>query len=113
MKTITAVFALALPFAAASAIPARAEVGPCELSKTEIEKFVCKDKKLKNLDEHALTVFGRAIVRSPKPEQREAIISAQLDFQGKLEKCGPDVACLKESYSARINELIDLILRAK
>ena len=113
MNRIAASIALALPLAVFSVSHAGAAVSSCELAKTEVEIFVCQDHKLRNLDEQVLTTFGRAIMHSPKPERHEVIIGGQVDFQNRLEKCGKDATCLKESYSARINELIDLILRAK
>ena len=113
MSRTAAIIALAMSLAAFAVTPAFAVVGACELAKTAVEKVVCADRKLKYLDERMYSLFGRAIVMSPKAQQHEALISQQFDLQNRLEKCGSDMGCLKETYSAQINQLIDQILNTK
>jgi uncharacterized protein len=74
----------------------------CAKAKTKIDKLVCGDPKLSELDEKLSGLYKKVLELTPAPEdskeqQREWV-------KGSRNTC-KDAACLEEAYASRISEL--------
>jgi uncharacterized protein len=74
----------------------------CAKAKTKIDKLVCGDAKLSELDEKLSGLYKKALELSPVPEDSK---EQQRDWvKGSRNTC-KDAACLEEAYASRISEL--------
>ena len=74
----------------------------CAKAKTKIDKLVCGDPKLSELDEKLSGLYKKALDLSPVPEDSK---DQQRDWvKGSRNTC-KDAACLEEAYTSRISEL--------
>ena len=74
----------------------------CAKAKTEIEKQICSNTKLSELDDKLTALYNKVLAQSPVPEdtkeqQREWV-------KGSRNAC-KDVACLERAYASRISDL--------
>lgn len=74
----------------------------CAKAKTKIDKLVCGDPKLSDLDDKLSALYKKVLELSPVPEdskeqQREWV-------KGSRNTC-KDAACLEKAYASRISEL--------
>jgi uncharacterized protein len=74
----------------------------CAKAKTKIDKLVCGDPKLSELDEKLSGLYKKALELSPVSEDSK---EQQRDWvKGSRNTC-KDAACLEEAYTSRISEL--------
>jgi uncharacterized protein len=74
----------------------------CAKAKTEIEKQICSNTKLSELDDKLTALYNKVLAQSPVPEdtkeqQREWV-------KGSRNVC-KDAACLERAYASRISDL--------
>lgn len=74
----------------------------CAKAKTEIEKQICNNTKLSELDDKLTALYNKVLAQSPVPEdtkeqQREWV-------KGSRNVC-KDAACLERAYASRISDL--------
>lgn len=77
----------------------------CSKATTKIEKMICADAGLSNLDEELTKAYLKAMEKAPDP------VAFKLQQQGWLKERNvcPDAACLKDQYQLRIGELNRII----
>src|SRR6266480_1980533 len=74
----------------------------CAKAKTKIEKQICSNTKLSELDDKLTALYNKVLAQSPVPEdtkeqQREWV-------KGSRNVC-KDAACLERAYASRISDL--------
>jgi uncharacterized protein len=74
----------------------------CAKARTSVEKMICSDSALSDLDGRLASAYRRALVVAADPESQKAEQRAWLMTERK--KCA-DVACLKQSYQQRLTAL--------
>jgi uncharacterized protein len=74
----------------------------CAKAKTKIDKLVCGDPKLSDLDDKLGALYKKALELSPVPEDFK---KQQRDWVKESRDTCKDAACLKEAYTSRISEL--------
>ena len=76
---------------------------PCEKASTTVERIICKDKELSDLDEYLARYYSAA-----RAELLHANVCLATDqkawLRGVRDSC-KDAACLKKSYLLRLSEL--------
>ena len=80
----------------------RAASFDCAKAKTKIEKQICSNTKLSELDDKLTALYNKVLAQSPVPEdtkeqQREWV-------KGSRNVC-KDAACLERAYASRISDL--------
>jgi uncharacterized protein len=74
----------------------------CAKAKTKIDKLVCGDPKLSDLDDKLSALYKKVLELSPVPEDSK---EQQRDWvKGSRNTC-KDAACLEKAYVSRISEL--------
>jgi uncharacterized protein len=103
-NTVPVCVALALLWAGAPAQRAMAASFDCAKATTGIEKAICGDAALSDLDEYLGRYYGAALAGLPdgaaclKLDQKQWITKVR-------DACGPQAACLKTAYLARLATL--------
>ena len=82
-----------------SSMPARAASFDCAKAKAPVEKMICSDAALSDLDGRLATTYRRALALAPNPESQRTEQRSWLATERK--KC-TDVACLKQAYQKRL-----------
>lgn len=102
--TITARPLLATLFLALASAPASAASFPCEKAETPDEKAICAHLPLNDLDVEMATRFE--ILRAMLPMGGNAKLREDQEaWLTERRACAGDVACLKQSYEARLKVL--------
>jgi uncharacterized protein len=86
----------------AASFDAAAASFDCAKASTPIEKMICSDQKVSELDGQLAQAYRSALGRSASPEATKAAQKAWLT--GERNRCA-DVACLKLAYQRRIEAL--------
>lgn len=74
----------------------------CAKAGTWVEKTICADAQLSQLDEQLMTTYKKAL--STKADS-SAVKTAQRSWLQSVRNACQDVACLKQAYSTRLAEL--------
>lgn len=77
----------------------------CEKATTEVEKLICLEDRLSNLDESLSRVYLWTIEFSSETEQQVLRKDQRHWIINVRDKCGASVACLNEAYVKRFNLL--------
>jgi len=86
----------------AGAPPARAASFDCAKAKTPVEKMICSDAALSELDGRLASAYRRALGLASNPEPLK--VEQRSWLTNERSKCA-DVACLKRSYQQRLTAL--------
>ena len=86
----------------AISLQARAASFDCAKAKAAVEKMICSDRALSDLDGRLASAYRRALVLAASPESQKAEQRAWLTTERK--KCA-DVACLTQVYQKRLTAL--------
>ncbi len=95
-------FALGILWMGACVFPASAADFPCGHASTDVEKMICGNSELSELDYELGRSYRKAISRS---EERGKLVDGQRYWLKSVRNVCRDVACIKAAYVARINEL--------
>lgn len=81
----------------------------CANAKTDVERTICGDASLSQLDEHLAQIFNqiRAVVGDPK-----TVIKEQRGFLKRRTACGTDALCLAREYDKQIGAYLQLARQA-
>ncbi|MBY0381924.1 MAG: hypothetical protein K2W78_08410 [Xanthobacteraceae bacterium] len=106
MKTLIHVLVMLLPLAALAKPAAAADYAPinCSIASAESDKTVCNNYVLGQMEARTATLF-EVVTSLVAMGQRGAIQDDQRAFIDLRNKCKSDVACLRDVYAARINQL--------
>jgi uncharacterized protein len=74
----------------------------CAKAKTKIDKLVCGDPKLSDLDDKLSALYKKALELSPVPEDSK---EQQREWVKGWRNICKDAACLERAYASRISEL--------
>lgn len=107
MKRFSVLPTLALLLATTD--PAQAASFDCAKASTSIEKTLCGDAALSDLDELLLQHYKKAQLYAPSPD---ALKDQQKTWLKTVRDACPDATCLKKAYRARIGELTDVLVNA-
>ena len=83
--------------------PAMAASFPCEKAQIRIEKAICADTELSQLDEYLARYYGGA--RAGLGAGAACLAADQRSWLGKTRNACADTACLKKAYLERLGEL--------
>jgi uncharacterized protein len=85
--------------------PALAASFDCKKASTRVEKAICADAQLSELDEHLGRFYFAA--RDRLAENGSCLASDQREWIRRRNTCA-DAACLKKTYLERLGELVEL-----
>jgi hypothetical protein len=74
----------------------------CAKAKTKIEKLICANPKLSQLDEKVSALYKKVLEQSPVPEDTK---EQQREWVKDPRNLCKDAACLEEAYASRISDL--------
>ena len=74
----------------------------CAKAKTKIEKLVCGDPKLSDLDDKLTALYNEVLAKSPVPEDTK---QQQLEWIKQSRNTCKDAGCLQQAYTSRISDL--------
>jgi uncharacterized protein len=74
----------------------------CAKAKTKIDKLVCSDPKLSDLDDKLNALYKKVLELSPAPEDSK---EQQRDWVKDPRNTCKDAACLERAYTSRISDL--------
>src|SRR5260370_4180983 len=74
----------------------------CAKAKTKVDKLVCGDPKLSDLDEKLIALYNKALALSPVPEDTK---QQQLEWVKQSRNTCKDADCLEQAYTSRISDL--------
>ena len=74
----------------------------CAKAKTKIEKLICANPKLSQLDEKVSALYKKVLEQSPVPEDTK---EQQREWVKDRRNLCKDAACLEEAYASRISDL--------
>jgi len=77
----------------------------CARASTSIERLICTDPELSNLDEQMSVIYGRALALEPKSEKLRS--EQRKWLQGVRDKCA-NSKCLKKTYESRLAALEEI-----
>lgn len=80
-------------------LPAQAASFDCAQARTHIEKMICANTKLSDLDDQLGKVYSQALKKAPEPE---ALIRRQRDWLKDLRKYCHSKMCVQRAYTTRI-----------
>lgn len=89
--------------------PTQAASFDCSKASTSIEKTLCADAALSDLDELLLQHYKKAQVHAATPD---ALKDQQKAWLKTVRDACTDAKCLKRAYKARIGELTDVLVNA-
>jgi uncharacterized protein len=97
--------AVAAPLTAAAANPSF----NCAKASSEVEKMVCGDAELADLDRSLASLYGTLLKNTPAGEQKRLKAEQRGWIKGRDDcwKSDDERACVANEYRARINELKD------
>lgn len=98
-RTLGAIALLAL----AAAVPAHAASFDCSKARTQVEKRICTDPELSQLDERLHRHFAAA--RQPLGRGADCLTQLQRDWLRRERNACKDSACLERVYLRRLAEL--------
>lgn len=78
----------------------------CEGARAEVEKLICGDDVLADLDQRLARDFARALARASADKVSE-LRSAQRNWRAKMLKCSQSAdprSCTLDAYTARVGE---------
>ena len=78
----------------------------CRKATTLIEKYICSDQQLSDLDDLLMLAYKKAMSNSVSPEQVKA---QQISWLKNVRNACQTPECLKQVYSDRINVLVSSI----
>ena len=78
----------------------------CDKARTWVEKAICSDTQLSDLDELLLASYKKALSNA---SNANAIKMAQREWLKSVRNACKDVECLKQTYTSRITELNELL----
>jgi uncharacterized protein len=93
----------ALAFIGAAAMPASAQSFNCEKAQTRVEKMICADRAVADLDEYLGRYYAAA--RDTIPRAASCLQSDQVQWLKTTRDACADGACLKSAYLNRLAEL--------
>jgi uncharacterized protein len=93
----------ALLTALACSAPALAASFPCEKAQSKIEKAICADAELSQLDEYLARYYGGA--RAGLGAGATCLAADQRSWLSKTRNACADAACMKKAYLERLGEL--------
>ena len=102
MKWAAMAYLLALALVSAFAAPAYSASFDCSKSAGRIEKLVCSNSKLSELDEALAILYKRVLAETPVPEDSRE--QQRNWIKGWRDSC-KDAPCLEDAYANRIAEL--------
>ena len=76
----------------------------CRYARHSVERAICQDPMLGQLDEELASVYRRLLLRLPKEEGKQ-LYQEEDAFVLFRNRCGAQRACIEESYRRRIREL--------
>lgn len=76
---------------------------PCEKAQTRIEKAICADAEVSDLDEYLGRYYSAA--RDALQESAPCLVADQRQWLGSVRNACKDTACLKKAYLERLAEL--------
>jgi uncharacterized protein len=83
-------------------ITAQAASFDCGKAATKVEKLICSDSSIGELDDEMSTAYQWALMRVKDKQQ---VIKAQRTWLKTRDACGEDSACLWDAFPPRIREL--------
>jgi uncharacterized protein len=82
----------------------------CTKAVSWVETAICTDKQVSDLDELLLSSYKKALSGTADVNSLKA---AQRDWLKSVRDVCKDIACLKEAYTSRLNELNESVASAK
>jgi ribosomal 50S subunit-associated protein YjgA (DUF615 family) len=74
----------------------------CAKAKTKIDKLVCGDPKLSDLDDKLTALYNQVLAKSPVPEDTK---EQQREWVKQSRNVCKDADCLQQAYTSRISDL--------
>ena len=74
----------------------------CAKAKTKIEKQICSNTKLSELDDKLTALYNKVLAQSPVPEDTK---EQQREWVKESRNVCKDAACLEQAYISRISDL--------
>jgi uncharacterized protein len=74
----------------------------CAKAKTKIDKLVCGDPKLSDLDDKLTALYNQVLAKSPVPEDTK---EQQREWVKQSRNTCKDADCLQQAYTSRISDL--------
>jgi uncharacterized protein len=93
--SLTAIFLAWMPYVHSASFD-------CAKAKTKIEKLICANPKLSQLDEKVSALYKKVLEQSPVPEDTK---EQQREWVKDPRNLCKDAACLEEAYASRISDL--------
>jgi uncharacterized protein len=93
--SLTAIFLAWMPYAHSATFD-------CAKAKTKIEKLICANPKLSQLDEKVSALYKKVLEQSPVPEDTK---ERQREWVKDSRNLCKDAACLEKAYTSRIADL--------
>lgn len=103
-KTIYFGLGILLATAACSIPPALAASFDCAKAQTRVEKFVCNDSFISNLDSQLGKVYDEDIAKA-NPEQKARLVAEQRHWMSFTRAACTTQTCFKHAYQQRLAEL--------
>jgi uncharacterized protein len=80
----------------------------CAKAKTKIDKLVCGDPKLSDLDDKLTALYNQVLAKSPVPEDTK---EQQREWVKQSRNVCKDADCLQQAYTSRISDLQEQLER--
>lgn len=108
-RAATELGAIGIAFMAMTAMPAAAAQPSfdCDTARAEVEKMICGDDALADLDQRLARDFARALARA-SADQVPELRAAQRNWRAQMLKCAREAdprGCTLDAYTQRIGQL--------
>lgn len=84
---------------------AKAQSYSCKAATETAERVICKNERLRNLDERMSQIYRDLMQALTREDQREGLRDYQVNFLNTRDACGRNVSCIKGAYLDQIDVL--------